>query len=114
MYWLPAFKGAVRQRGYGIGGIFKGLTRTFAPVVKKGLLSLVKQALQSGFQVLDDVSPGEDVKVAIKKCAVDIAKKMGKKSIYRAPARKTTSHKQTITGSRLATTWKKRVSADLL
>ena len=46
MYRLPAFKGAARQRSYGIAGIFKGLTRTFAPVVKKGLLNLGKQALQ--------------------------------------------------------------------
>ena len=35
MYRLPAFKGAARQRGYGIGSIFKGLTRTFAPVMKR-------------------------------------------------------------------------------
>ena len=56
MYQLLAFKGAVRQRGYGISGIFKGLTRTFAPVVKKGLLNLGKQALQSRVQLLDDVN----------------------------------------------------------
>ena len=62
MYRLPAFKGAARQRGYGIGGIFKGLTRTFAPVVKKGLLNLRKQVLQSGVQVLDEVSRKEDVR----------------------------------------------------
>ena len=45
MYRLPAFKGEAGQRGYGIGGIFKGLARTFAPIVKKGLLNLWKQAL---------------------------------------------------------------------
>ena len=56
MYQLPAFKGAAPQRGYGISGVFKGLTRTFTPVVKKGLLNLGEQALQSGVQVLDDVS----------------------------------------------------------
>ena len=42
MYRLPAFKGAAHQRGYGIGAIFKELTRTFAPVVKNGLLNLGK------------------------------------------------------------------------
>ena len=56
MYRLPAIKGAVCPRGYGIGGILKGLIRTFAPVVKKGLLNFAKQALCSGVQVLDDVS----------------------------------------------------------
>ena len=45
MYRLPVFKGAVRQRGYGICGIFKGLTTMFAPVIKNGLLNLEKQAL---------------------------------------------------------------------
>ena len=97
MYRLPAFKGAARQRGYGISGIFKGLTRTFVPVVKKGLLNLGKQALQSGVQVLDGVSRRKDLKVAIKRRAVGGAKKMSKKSISRAPARKTGSRKRTVT-----------------
>ena len=39
---------------------------------------------------------------------------MGKKSINRAPTRKNASRKETVTGSRLAATKKKRVSADLL
>ena len=82
--------------------------------MNKGLLNLGKQALQSGVQVLDDVSRGEDVKAAIKRRAVEVAKKMGKKSINRAPARKTASRKQTVPGSRLTATKKKRVSADLL
>ena len=63
------------------------MTRTFAPVVKKDLLNLGKQALQSGVQVLDDVSRGEDVKAAIKRFAVERAKKMGKKNINRAPVK---------------------------
>ena len=114
MYRLPAFKGTVRQRDYVIGGIFNGLTRMFAPFVTKVLLNLGKQALQSVVQVLDDVSRGEDLKVAIKRHAVEGAKKMGKKSLSRAPARKTISRKQTITESRLTATKKKRASADLL
>lgn len=35
MYQLPACKGAALQRSYGIGGIFKALTRMFASVVKR-------------------------------------------------------------------------------
>ena len=89
MYRLPAFKGAARQRGCGIGGIFKGVTRTFAPVVKNGLLNLGKKALQSGVQVLDNVSRGEDVKAAIKRRAAEGAKKMGKKNISRDPTKET-------------------------
>ena len=63
MYWLPTFKGVAHQRSYGIGSIFKGLTRMFAPVVKKGLLNLGKHVVQSRVQVLDDVSQREDAKV---------------------------------------------------
>ena len=37
---------------------------------------------------MDDVSRGEDVKVAIKRSVVVGASKMGKKNINRAPARK--------------------------
>ena len=110
MYWLPAFKGAARQRGYGIGGIFKGLTRTFAAVVKKGLLNLGKQALQSVVQVLDNISREENVKMTIGRRAVEWAKTIGKRSLNRAPASKTGSRKQTVTWSRLTATKKKRVS----
>lgn len=59
----------------------KGLTRTFAPVVKNVLLNLGKQALKSGIQALDHISRGEDVKLVIKRRAVEGVKKMGKKSI---------------------------------
>ena len=75
------------------------MERTFAPIVMKGLLNLWKQILQSGVQVLDDVSRGEDVQAAIKR--------MGKKSINRAPTRKNASRKKTVTGNRLAATKKK-------
>ena len=34
-YGLPAYRGIVMQRGYGLGGFFKGLVRAVAPHVKK-------------------------------------------------------------------------------
>ena len=55
MYQLSAFKEAAHQRGYGIGDIFKRLTRAFPAIVKRCHLDLGKQALQSGVQVLDEV-----------------------------------------------------------
>ena len=114
MYRLPAFKRVARQRGYDIGVIIKGLTRTSAPVVKKVLLNLGIQVLQRGVRVLDDVSRGEDVKAAIKRREVEEAKQMGEKSIKIAPARKTASRRRTVTGSGLTAIKKKRVSTDLL
>ena len=114
MYRLPAFRGAARQRGYGIGGIFKGFARTFTPVVKKSLINLGKQALRSGAQVLDDVSRGENVKVAIKKRAVEGAKQMAEKAINRPPAKKTVSRKRTSKGNGPISKKKKKVSPNLL
>ena len=105
MYRLPAFKGAARQRGYGIGGTLKGLTRTFEPDVKRRLTFVIP---------LNDISRGEDVKVAIKRRAVEEAKRIGKKSINRAPARKTVTCKRTATESRLIAAEKKIASVDLL
>ena len=110
MHRLLAFKGKARQRGYCIDGIFKGLKRTFAPVVKKGLGNLGKQALKSGVLVLENVSRREDVKLAIKRHAVEREKNMGKKSINRAPARKIISHMQTVKGIRPTASKKKKVS----
>ena len=63
---------------------------------------------------MDDVSQGENVKVAIKRRAVEGQKEMGKKSINRAPTRKTVSRKQTVTGSRLPASKTKKVSTNLL
>ena len=80
MHRLLAFKGTARQMGYCIYGIFKRLKRTFAPVVKKGLGNLGKQAIKSGVLVLENVSLREDVKLAIKRHAVEREKRWVKRA----------------------------------
>ena len=52
--------------------------------------------------------------VTIKRRVVDGVKMMGKKSINRAPTKKTVSCKETVTESSLTASKKKRVSVDLL
>ena len=104
MHPLPAFKGAARQRG--IGGIDKNV----CTCCEKGSFEFG----ETGPPELDDVSRRENVKVAIKRRAVKIAKKTDKKSMNRAPAGKTACCKQTVTGSRLTAYKKKTVLADLL
>ena len=54
------------QRGYGLGGFFKGLARSFASVLKRGLVHVGKKAVKTGIQVLQDVSTGKSFKKAIK------------------------------------------------
>ena len=49
---LPAFLGPTLQRGHGIGGIFKGLARSFAPVLKRGITAVGKRALKTGMDAL--------------------------------------------------------------
>lgn len=63
---LPYFQGAAFQRGHGIGGIFKSLARTFAPVIKKGLIRVGKKALETGGKVIGDVASGKNFKEAVK------------------------------------------------
>jgi hypothetical protein len=53
---IKMFRAPPLQRGYGIGGIFKGLFRTVSPFIKKGLLKVGKRALTMGANALDDVS----------------------------------------------------------
>jgi len=64
---LKPFRGPAFQRGYGLGGFFKGLARSFAPVLKQGLAKVGKKALKTGVQVFQDVSQGKSVKESIKR-----------------------------------------------
>ena len=64
---LPNYRGGVTiQRGYGLGGFFKGLARSFAPVLKKGLVNVGKKALQTGVRVIEDASQGKSIKSSLK------------------------------------------------
>ena len=105
-YGLDVFKGPVLQRGYGLGGFFKGLSRTFAPVVKRGLVSAGKKALETGVEVLGDVVRGKNVKQAIRSRVKENAKELFQSAIKdvtqgktfsstRKPARVKTSRKRT-------------------
>ena len=63
---LKAFRGPTMQKGYGLGGLFKGLARSFAPVLKKGLINVGKKALKTGVDVLSDVAEGKNLKQSVK------------------------------------------------
>ena len=60
MHRLPAFKGAARQRVYGISGI-QTVDKTVCICCEEGSFEFGKQALKSGTQVFDDFSRGEEV-----------------------------------------------------
>ena len=48
------------QRGYGIGGLFRGLIRSATPLLKKGLLAAGKKALTAGANALTDVQQNNE------------------------------------------------------
>ena len=66
---LPAFRGGVMQKGYGLGGLFKGFMRAVAPKLKQGLVHVGKKALKTGLETLGDVASGAHVKTALKRRA---------------------------------------------
>lgn len=63
---IKTFRGPAMQKGYGLGGLFKGLARSFTPTLKKGLISAGKKALKTGVAVLNDVAEGKTFKESVK------------------------------------------------
>ena len=68
-YGLPAYRGVVMQRGYGLGGLMRAVT----PHIKQGLKQVGKRALQTGLQVMSDVSEGKNLKSSLKERALENA-----------------------------------------
>ena len=64
--YLPAFHGARVQRGYGLGGLLKGLFRVAVPLFKQGAKAVGRTALKTGAQVANDVLQGQDLKSSLK------------------------------------------------
>ena len=57
------------QKGYGLGGIFKGFMKSVAPKLKQGLVYVGKQALKTGLESLGDVVAGGNLKSSLKRRA---------------------------------------------
>lgn len=89
MSTLPVFRGSPTQRGYGLGGIFKGMLSKAAPILK----DTAKVAGEHLFKtVLNEMSSGVkrkslDVNRPIKK------RRMAKKTIKATKKKRKASHK---------------------
>ena len=70
---IIGFRGARIQRGYGVGGIFKGLARITIPLFKRGAKGVGKRALKAATEVGQDVLEGKDV--------IKSAKSRGKQAV---------------------------------
>lgn len=64
---LNYYQGTTLQRGYGFGGLFRSLFRAAVPLFKSGAKAVGKQLFHSGVNVINDLSRGENIKVATKR-----------------------------------------------
>jgi hypothetical protein len=55
---LPVFQGSRGQRGHGLGSILSGFFRSAMPMIKRGLASFGKHALNTGLEIANDVADG--------------------------------------------------------
>lgn len=64
---LNFYQGAPYQKGYGFGGLFRSFFRASIPLLKSGAKAVGKQLIHSGVGMLNDLSRGDDIKVAAKR-----------------------------------------------
>lgn len=63
----PIFIGSKYQKGYGLGNIFASIARSAIPIIKRGVLSLGRTALNTGVQIAKDGLEGKDIKASAKR-----------------------------------------------
>lgn len=64
---LNYYQGSSYQKGYGFGSLFRSFFRAAVPLFKSGAKAVGKQMFQTGLNVLNDVSRGDDLKVAARR-----------------------------------------------
>ena len=88
------FRGPVLQRGYGLGNMFKSLSRSIMPTLKEGMKTLGKSALTTGLDVLQDVSRGENFKTAAKRRIKEQGKDLLDQAVGRLGSRESINSRQ--------------------
>ena len=99
---VGAFTGSRVQRGHGIGSIFGSLFRSAAPLLKRGLAYVGRQALKTGAQIASDMVDGksfgesakEHLRERIKDAAQDVLGQTGSGKRRRRIVRRVTKKKQ--------------------
>lgn len=107
---MPFYVGSKQQRGHGLGSILSGLFKSAAPILKKGLSSLGKNALKTGISIAGDVLEGkqfgEAAKTRIPSGIKNLVKDVGFISRDAAPFEEDTE--QTVNRNRSATNKRKK------
>ena len=80
-YGMAIYRGRALQRGHGLGGLFKGLFRLAAPIIKRSIVpigkralkAVGKKALRAGASAVQDIVENKvSVKDALKNRAAEV------------------------------------------
>ena len=77
---LPAFHGVRVQRGYGLGGLLKGLFRAAVPLFKQGAKAVGQTALKTGSEIAGDILQGQNIKSSFRKRGSQARRQLQKKA----------------------------------
>ncbi|KAI8511959.1 hypothetical protein Bbelb_110590 [Branchiostoma belcheri] len=99
---LSVYRGRSMQRGYGLGGIFRGLLRSAVPLLKRGAKSVGRHALRSGIDFAQDVLNGRDVKRSAKRRGKELGKRLVSDPNQKGGGRRTSSRPSAKTKRRPA------------
>lgn len=85
---MNVYRGGRRQRGYGMGGLFSGFFRKILPFLQDSAVTVGKNLLNVGTNVLQDVEAGDsNVRESLKRHgkagAIKAAKRIGGHAIKR-------------------------------
>ena len=78
---LPAFHGTRIQRGYGLGGILRGMFNWLFPHAKTATKTIGNEVLRTGVGVAQDVIQGQDFQSSIKSRAANSVRGLAKRAI---------------------------------
>ena len=78
---MPAFHGTRIQRGYGLGGILRGMFNWLLPHTKTAAKTMGNEALRTGVGVAQDVMQGQDFQSSIKSRAANSVRGLAKRAI---------------------------------
>lgn len=83
---LSVFAGGRHMKGRGLGSFLSGIGRAVAPLLKSGGKALLKQGLQTGMRVAQDVLSGQNFQTAVKQRAQQAGKRLLERAVSKVAA----------------------------
>ena len=73
------------QRGCGLGGILSGLLRSAVPLIKQGVKTLGRLALQTCVNIATDTLAGQNFKTSGKRRLKETGSRLGQQAVRKMP-----------------------------